>query len=116
MGELRGITERRESRSRGIWPPCPRRVVSLPDDYTVATVNPGPVLPAFTHDCTRWLPDGLPMIRILLVELQRISSHLVSLGTHALEVGAVSVLMYCLSDRERILKSEFRANALEPHQ
>ncbi len=42
-------------------------------------------------------------IRILLAELQRISSHLVSLGTHALEVGAVSVLMYCLSDRERIL-------------
>src|SRR3954468_16300942 len=49
------------------------------------------------------MPDRVKNIRILLVELQRISSHLVSLGTHALEVGAVSVLMYCLSDRERIL-------------
>src|SRR4029078_13528232 len=35
-------------------------------------------------------------MRVLLVETQRIASHLVSLGTHALEVGAVSVLMYCL--------------------
>ena len=49
------------------------------------------------------MPTRVKDIRILLVELQRISSHLVSLGTHALEVGAVSVLMYCLSDRERIL-------------
>jgi NADH-quinone oxidoreductase subunit D len=49
------------------------------------------------------VPERVKNIRILLVELQRISSHLVSLGTHALEVGAVSVLMYCLTDRERIL-------------
>src|SRR6188508_2273857 len=49
------------------------------------------------------MPARVKDIRILLVELQRISSHLVSLGTHALEIGAVSVLMYCLSDRERIL-------------
>jgi NADH-quinone oxidoreductase subunit D len=49
------------------------------------------------------MPARVKDIRILLVELQRISSHLVSLGTHALEVGAVSVLMYCLTDRERIL-------------
>src|SRR5262245_31511073 len=49
------------------------------------------------------MPARVKDIRILLVELQRISSHLVSLGTHALEVGAVSVLMYCLSDREKIL-------------
>jgi NADH-quinone oxidoreductase subunit D len=49
------------------------------------------------------MPQRVKDIRLLLVELQRISSHLVSLGTHALEVGAVSVLMYCLSDREKIL-------------
>ena len=49
------------------------------------------------------MPARVKDIRILLAELQRISSHLVSLGTHALEVGAVSVLMYCLNDRERIL-------------
>ena len=49
------------------------------------------------------MPERVKDIRVLLVETQRIASHLVSLGTHALEVGAVSVLMYCLSDRERIL-------------
>src|SRR6187431_247049 len=49
------------------------------------------------------MPVRVNDIRILLVELQRISSHLVSLGTHGLEVGAVSVLMYCLTDREKIL-------------
>jgi NADH-quinone oxidoreductase subunit D len=49
------------------------------------------------------MPARVKDIRILLAELQRIASHLVSLGTHALEVGAVSVLMYCLSDRERLL-------------
>ena len=49
------------------------------------------------------MPARVKDIRILIAELQRISSHLVSLGTHALEVGAVSVLMYCLTDRERLL-------------
>ena len=49
------------------------------------------------------IPQRVKDIRILIAELQRIASHLVSLGTHALEVGAVSVLMYCLSDREKIM-------------
>jgi NADH-quinone oxidoreductase subunit D len=49
------------------------------------------------------MPTRVKDIRILIAELQRIASHLVSLGTHALEVGAVSVLMYCLTDREKIL-------------
>src|SRR6476620_4668675 len=43
------------------------------------------------------MPQRVKDIRILIAELQRISSHLVSLGTHALEVGAVSVLMYMLT-------------------
>jgi NADH-quinone oxidoreductase subunit D len=49
------------------------------------------------------MPDRVKDIRVLLAELQRIASHLVGLGTHALEIGAVSVLMYCLSDRERLM-------------
>src|SRR5213083_3091936 len=44
------------------------------------------------------MPARVKDIRILLAELQRISSHLVSLGTHALEVGAVSVLFYALAE------------------
>ena len=49
------------------------------------------------------VPDRVKWIRILLVELQRINNHLVWLGTHALEVGAVSVLLYCFRERELLL-------------
>src|SRR5918994_4091014 len=46
------------------------------------------------------MPTRVKDIRILIAELQRIASHLVGLGTHALEVGAVSVMMYCFRERE----------------
>jgi NADH-quinone oxidoreductase subunit D len=49
------------------------------------------------------MPDRVRWIRILLVELQRINSHLVWLGTHAMEVGAVSVMLYCFRERELLL-------------
>ena len=49
------------------------------------------------------MPQRVKDIRVLIAELQRMASHLVWLGTHALEVGAVSVLMYALSDREKLL-------------
>jgi len=49
------------------------------------------------------LPDRVKWIRMLIAETQRISSHLVWLGTHALDLGAVSVLMYCFRERELLL-------------
>jgi NADH-quinone oxidoreductase subunit D len=49
------------------------------------------------------VPDRVKSIRVLLAELQRISSHLVWLGTHGMEIGAVSVLFYCLRERELLL-------------
>jgi NADH-quinone oxidoreductase subunit D len=49
------------------------------------------------------IPERVRNIRVLIAELQRIASHLVWLATHALEIGAVSVMMYCFRERELLL-------------
>jgi NADH-quinone oxidoreductase subunit D len=49
------------------------------------------------------VPERVKNIRVLLAELQRINSHLVWLGTHGMEVGAVSVMLYCFRERELLL-------------
>jgi NADH-quinone oxidoreductase subunit D len=49
------------------------------------------------------MPERVNNIRVLIAELQRIASHLVWLGTHGLEIGAVSVMMYCFRERELLL-------------
>src|ERR1044071_4221903 len=49
------------------------------------------------------MPARVNDIRVLLAELQRIASHLIWLGTHAMEIGAVSMLFYAIRERELLL-------------
>jgi NADH-quinone oxidoreductase subunit D len=49
------------------------------------------------------IPEKAQTIRVLLAELTRIGSHLVWLGTHALDLAAMSVFLYCFREREQIL-------------
>jgi NADH-quinone oxidoreductase subunit D len=49
------------------------------------------------------VPSRATWMRMLLVELNRIHSHLVWLGTAALELGAISMFWYCFRERDRIL-------------
>ncbi|MEQ1573203.1 MAG: NADH dehydrogenase (quinone) subunit D [Vicinamibacterales bacterium] len=49
------------------------------------------------------MPTRVKDIRVLIAELQRLASHLIWLGTHAMEIGAVSMLFYALSERERLM-------------
>jgi len=50
------------------------------------------------------IPPKAQWVRVLLTELTRIQSHLVWLGTHAIDLGAMTVLLYCFREREEILK------------
>jgi NADH-quinone oxidoreductase subunit D len=50
------------------------------------------------------VPPKAQWLRVLLAELTRIASHCVWLGTHAMDIGAMSMFLYCFRERERIVE------------
>src|SRR3954471_12078804 len=50
------------------------------------------------------IPPQAQWMRVMLTELTRLNSHLVWLATHAIDIGAMSVFLYCFREREEILK------------
>src|SRR5215471_1607265 len=49
------------------------------------------------------IPPRGQWMRVMMTELSRLQSHLVWLGTHALDIGAMTVFFYCFREREDIL-------------
>jgi len=94
----RGIEKLSESRD---W----TQIILLTDrmDYVAAVANNLGYCETVEKLMQLEVPRRARYIRTILAELQRIASHLVWLGTHAMDIGAVTVFLYCLRERELVL-------------
>jgi NADH-quinone oxidoreductase subunit D len=60
-------------------------------------------------------PPRATVLRVIMSELTRISSHLIWLGTSGIELGAMGIFMYCLRDREKILDMNEEISGFRMH-
>ncbi|HYJ12987.1 MAG TPA: NADH dehydrogenase (quinone) subunit D [Thermomicrobiales bacterium] len=72
-------------------------------DYVAAPQNNLGYVMAVEKLCGLEAPERAQYWRVVMAELSRIASHLVWLGTHALDIGALSMSLYCFREREIIL-------------
>ena len=72
-------------------------------DYTAAATNNQGLVGAVEKMMGVTVPPRAAYIRMILAELQRIASHIIWLGTHALDIGAQSPFFYTFEEREKIL-------------
>jgi NADH-quinone oxidoreductase subunit D len=72
-------------------------------DYVAAPMNNLGCVLAIEKLCDVEAPEHAQYWRVIMSELSRIASHLVWLGTHALDIGALSMSLYCFRERELIL-------------
>jgi NADH-quinone oxidoreductase subunit D len=73
-------------------------------DYVAAVSNGLGYCEAVEKLLNAEAPPRARVVRTILTELQRIASHLLWLGTHALDIGALTPVFYCLREREEVLK------------
>jgi len=72
-------------------------------DYVAAPLNNLAYILTVEKLCNVEAPERAQYWRVIMAELSRIASHLVWLGTHALDIGALSMSLYCFRERELIL-------------
>src|SRR5271167_4828359 len=95
----RGVEKIGENRTYAMFNPYVDRM-----DYVAAVSNGLGYCEAVEKLLNAEAPPRAQYIRVILTELCRIASHQVWLGTHALDIGALTPLFYCFRDREEILK------------
>jgi NADH-quinone oxidoreductase subunit D len=100
IGHLhRGVEKLAESKTY-------HQVIPLTDrlDYTNAMGNNLGYVLAVEKLLGIGVPKRAQYLRVMMAELQRIAAHLIWLGTHALDIGAMTLLFYNFREREEILK------------
>jgi NADH-quinone oxidoreductase subunit D len=95
----RGVEKIAEHRSYQQFAPYVDRM-----DYVAAVSNGLGYCEAVEKLLNAEAPPRARVVRTILTELQRIASHLLWLGTHALDIGALTPIFYCFREREEILK------------
>src|SRR3974390_1709079 len=94
----RGVEKIAENRTWGQFAPYVDRM-----DYVAAVSNGLGYCLAVEKLLNVEVPARAQAVRVILTELNRIGSHLLWLGTHALDIGAITPLFYCMREREYAL-------------
>lgn len=94
----RGVEKIAENRTWQMFAPYVDRM-----DYVAAVSNGLGYCLAVEKLLQVEAPPRAQAVRVILTELNRIASHLLWLGTHALDIGAITPLFYCMRERELIL-------------